>query len=759
MMMKKSLKTLGMLSLFGALTLGCASNDMRSRFPTSSDALKLQRVVLYRNGVGYFERHGEFDGEMLRIKVRKDQINDLLKSLTVVDRKTGKAVSVSMPLDPAHWARAALTALSPGSGSLDQVLDQLRGVEVVLDTVNGKLEGRIVMVEQSVEEPDPTMASGRGQASGPAPLGRDHKITLLREQKMEVVRLSKVRGVTLKDGDLAMQFHRRLDATAGEGMFQQVEVAIRLDSDTSHDLVVSYVVEAPMWKPTYRVVLPKDGKGQALLQAWAVVDNVSGEDWSDVALALTAGEPLAFRYDLHSPRRVFRQDLSSRGKRGQARVAMGETTFDPNAAAPPMEPMEQKNAEMASAGEAGFGAMGKLRRRNRPTRRPAVMKKPSSKYDGKSRAGDSFGADDDLDQGGRWEQPQAVSFDDIRRSTDARASASKASGLTRFDIGNPVTVPDGSSTMVALVNQPVTGEETFFYKPGGGGQGFEQNPYRVVRFRNTTPFVLEPGPISIYSGGSFVGEGISEAVGANTSAIVPFAVEPGIIVTRESRDIPREIKFSKIVRGVIHIESFRQQRSVWKVKAQGLDKGYQVLIRHPKLGRSFKLKNPPAGIEDLPGAYLVPLKVAAGKRQGSIELVEQTPTRTTITIRSTQALKVLEMALVAPDLSAEQRAKLDPIVKARRAIGRIDTQISGLRRQQAELDRRSSHHRKVLSRLKEDKSVEAAQLRRKSTKALEEFGQEGDRLGREMVKLENEKLRKILQLEEMLQELTLVPGK
>jgi hypothetical protein len=64
-----------------------------------------------------------------------------------------------------------------------------------------------------------------------------------------VARLSKVKSVTLNDGDLAMQFDRRLDATAGEGMFQQVDIEIRLDgANAEHDLVVSYVVEAPRWK-------------------------------------------------------------------------------------------------------------------------------------------------------------------------------------------------------------------------------------------------------------------------------------------------------------------------------------------------------------------------------------------------------------------------------------------------------------------------------------------------------------------------------
>src|SRR5262249_51846414 len=98
----------------------------------------------------------------------------------------------------------------------------------------------------------------------------------------------------------------------------------------------------------------------------------------------------------------------------------------------------------------------------------------------------------------------------LSRSAQASARARAVSGLVEFNLQGRVTLPDGTSTMVAVVNHLVDGEETYLFRPGGAGVGFEQNPYRVVRFKNVTPFVLEPGPISIYSGGSFVGEGLSE---------------------------------------------------------------------------------------------------------------------------------------------------------------------------------------------------------------------------------------------------------
>jgi hypothetical protein len=650
--------------------------------------------------------------------------------------------------------------LAPGRGSLASVLDLLRGVEVELDTTLGRIEGRIVMVEESNEEPDPSMPQARG-ATGPAPLGSDHKITLMDGKELKVVRLSKVKGVTLKDGDLAMQFHRRLDATAGEGMFQQVEVAIRLGGADTHDLLVSYVVEAPMWKPTYRVVLPEGGKGEALLQAWAVVDNISGEDWRNVSLALTAGAPIAFRYDMHTPRRVFREDLTESVHRRRARVAVGETSYDESEASEGVEEDrgDLDDAEAAAEAYPVGGAAGYGRASGAPAAPPPPpASKPASRtrlsaMNKETKKGDGYyeyaPADEPADD------KSAISMDNLRRSTMAQARATQASGLSRFDIKQRVTVPDGSSTMVAIVNQPVAGEEAFLFDPrGGGGAGYEQNPFRVVRFKNTTPFMLEPGPISIYSGGSFVGEGISQVVGAGTSATIPFAVEPSLLVTKETPGVPEELKLLKIVRGTIHAERFHQVKTVWKAKSQKKE-GFKLLIRHPRYGTGYTLKDRPEGADDLADAYLIPVTVTKGQSQGGVELIEQTPRTTTIGLWDHGVIEMLERALVAQNFSAQDRQKLEPILALRREVGKIDTQIDGLRRREDTLNRRTDQHQKNLKRLEKMKGGEAQAMHRERMKQLEAFTKEGDEIAREILKHEETREKKVIQLEDKLAVLTI----
>ncbi len=713
---------------------GCA--DKRSKYPTAESPLELDRVVLYRNGVGYFERTGKLTGDLLTLKVRKDQIDDLLKSLTIVERKTGRAVSVSMPLDPTTWANAALSALRPGQGSLAQVLDTLRGTVVTIETKSGTTQGRIAMVEQV------TLPSDDDDDDGAPRI--DHRVSLLDGDRLFVVLLSDVRSVRLDDGDLAMQFNRSLDASAGEGMFQQVEVSIRLAGAKSYDLLVSYVVAAPMWKPTYRVVLPKDGKGKALLQAWAVVDNTSGEEWNDVTLALTSGTPIAFRYDLHTPREVSRPDLTERGVHRQATAMVGETTYDPTL--PPPPPPRAPRSEAVSKQKSGRGSVA-MPKAAAPL--GGAASDAESGYDGRD-------YDDELDS--KLEEiaaERSVDYDQLRRTTLAQTKAQTVAGQTRFELGERVTVPAGTSTMVAIVNADVEGEETFLFRPGGAGMGYEVNPYRVVRFKNSTPFVLEPGPIGIYAGGSFVGEGISETVGADTSATIPFAVETGIMVTSQSTADSDDMRLVKMSRGVLEVEQFARRTTTYTAKAQTLATGFTLLVRHPKAGWNFALADRPVGTEDVADGYLTRLVVAPNAKEGSLTLVEQTPSRTSISIWSAPAIGILEKLLLAGDLDADARKKLKPIVDRRREVARIDEQITGLTERRNKLDQRANELRENIRAIQ--RNPQAGPQRAKWTKQLDEFTSEGNKLGAQLADLEAKRLDQRVELEDALQELEITP--
>jgi hypothetical protein len=723
------------------LLAGCAGSGVQPG-PLTESPLALRRVVLYRNGVGYFERHGKLSGNTLKLKVRKDQINDLLKSLAVVDRSDGKVLGVSIPLDPRALHELALETLTPGQGRLAEVLDRLRGTRISVETEWRSASGRIVMVERILpSQPDP---EPRDKADGGA--FEDYRLSLLDGEQLSVVLLSEIISLTIEDGDVVMQLDRRLDASAGEGMFQQVDLTLRLIGSNEHDLALSYVAPAPLWKPTYRIVLDDKKPGQALLQAWAVVDNTSGETWRDVQLSLTSGAPIAFRYDLHTPRDVERPDLSHSGVDKQAAVALGERTYDeaadaapPAAEAPGAAPAPEPESMAQEEGRGGGmdddlldGALDSKKkaggkRSEAPQRSRAAPAKPAAPP-----------------------PPPAVSMEALQSSVAAQARAQRVAGLTRFDLRDRVTLPDGSSTMVTIINQLVKGDQVFLYRPGGSGQGYEQNPYRVVRFRNDTEFVLEPGPISIYSSGSFVGEGLSEAISSHDTATIPFAVEPTIMV-RASYEAPSEqVKTVKLVRGVLEVEAYERATTVWSATGPKELTPYRVLIRHPRRGGNYQLVDPPPGVEELPDAYFVPLPVVAGAKEGSVKVTEQTPKRTSISIWDGAAEQLLDTLLAAKDLDAALRAKLQPIVDKRREMGRIDTEIEGLQTQQNELNERVNETRESLRAIQRD--PRAGPLRSKLGERLDAFLRDADAAGRTIVELQSKRLELKIELEDLLQQ-------
>jgi hypothetical protein len=731
------LLSLTLLSLASAFTSACGG----SRDPggtLASSPLQLKRVVLYRNGVGYFERHGKVEGQELRLKVRKDQINDLLKSLAVVDRSEGKALGVSIPLDPQGFHKLAIAALAPGQGQLAQVLDALRGTRIKVQTRTRTADGRIVMVEPlEALPPQPQLDPRIGRMDPPRQPFVDHKLTLLDGARVEVVLLSEIESLSIEDADVVMQLHRRLDASAGEGMFQQVEITVRLAGAAVHDLSVSYVAPAPLWKPTYRLVLDDAQPGKALLQAWAVVDNTSGETWKDVQLSLTSGAPIAFQYDLHTPREVERPDMSYSAADKRAQVAIGEQTYggeaDVAGSAAPEEAMadEDAMADMAMEREEGQASVGQARRSKSkagagPASKPMAAPTPAAPA-----------------------PPPALTLQALAQSASASTRATRVAGLTRFDLSDRVTLPDGSATMVTLVNQLVQGEQVFLFRPGGSGQGYESNPYRVVRFRNDTDFVLEPGPIAIYASGSFVGEGLSEAISSRDTATIPFAVEPSILVQSKTEYGGEELRTVKLVRGVLEVERYQRVSTEWKAIGPKDGEPFRVLVRHPRQGGSYELVQPKAAVEQLPDAYLIPLDVARGAREGTVKVVEQTPVRATVSIWDGEAEKLLDTLLSATNLDAAMRAKLTPIVQKRRELGRVDTEIAGLSSQRESLDQRVAETRESLRAIQKD--PRAGALRKRLGERLDGFLKEADAIGRRIVELQSARLELKIALEDLLE--------
>src|SRR5258708_33906087 len=105
--------------------------------------LPIREVILYKHGVGYFQRAGELKpGETARLDFKADDMNDVLKSLTITDRNGGKIGGVRY--DASETLAKRLEDFPFGIGeqsSIAAFLDRMKGARLELKVGNEIVAG------------------------------------------------------------------------------------------------------------------------------------------------------------------------------------------------------------------------------------------------------------------------------------------------------------------------------------------------------------------------------------------------------------------------------------------------------------------------------------------------------------------------------------------------------------------------------------------------------------------------------------------
>ncbi|HZS47674.1 MAG TPA: hypothetical protein VFC63_21575, partial [Blastocatellia bacterium] len=262
--------------------------------------LPLKRLVLYSNGVAYFERRGTVtDNAEVELPFKQSQVDDVLKSMVVLDLGKGKIGAVSYNSSAPPSARLDEIPFSIESGTEDSsdnashglagVLSQLQGARVAVNTGIREAIGSILTIERRKIKDDPkepersveqlVIASDSGELSS--------------------FDLSEVKSVRLLDDVAKHDIKEFTDASASARRRDAKTIVISSDGTGPREMVVSYILAAPIWKTSYRVVL--DDSGKPFFQGWAIVDNVSDEDWRDVSLSLVSGQPVSFIQPIQQP--------------------------------------------------------------------------------------------------------------------------------------------------------------------------------------------------------------------------------------------------------------------------------------------------------------------------------------------------------------------------------------------------------------------------------------------------------------------------
>jgi hypothetical protein len=258
---------------------------------TSAPDLPVRRVVLYKNGVGYFEHMGRVRGNQdIHIDFTSGQLNDALASLTVLDLNGGRISGVSYnSTAPFDKRLGALRLPLDEQTSVSKFLDALRGARLMVRSGTAEVAGRLLSVERKT------------RTAGGTTLEVDVIALVTDGGEIREVEVTPAMSVRLADTGMHGQMNRYLSLLASEREQDLRRMTLAATGSGERQLFVSYISEVPVWKTTYRMVLSTSSSKKSLLQGWAIVDNTVGEDWNNVELSLVAGAPLSFIQQLSQP--------------------------------------------------------------------------------------------------------------------------------------------------------------------------------------------------------------------------------------------------------------------------------------------------------------------------------------------------------------------------------------------------------------------------------------------------------------------------
>lgn len=449
-----------------ALAAGVAAPVLA--YQDEAQDLPITAITLYRSGVGSFERVGSVRGDAnVYLRVDQDQLNDLLKSLVVLDGGGGRVGAISYgSREPIERRLASFGVNLADNPSMAELLGRLRGAKVQLQTADSTATGTITSVEPVQRaEGDTTIAT--------------HAVTIFTGAGIKRVDLDNIIALEFLDAQLKQDIERALDILAQERDENIRTVEVANTGEGERELLISYVHEMPVWKPAYRLVLSE--RGEPILQAWAIVENTTEEDWNKIDLSLVASQPVGFTMDLQTPLFVQRPDVPVPGGL-LARPKMytgggGQSPFQDGGDVPEVDMQRAMRSAPAAARESA----------------------------GRGRSGSAM-----------LTLESAEAFFD---SAASMAAAVQVGESVVLRIENPISLERQQSAMIPVLTEKVKARKISIYTPGDGGE-----PMLGVELTNTTSAPMISGPVAVYDG-AYAGDAMVGFVPRQAERMLAYAVD------------------------------------------------------------------------------------------------------------------------------------------------------------------------------------------------------------------------------------------
>ncbi|HVR83292.1 MAG TPA: DUF4139 domain-containing protein [Planctomycetota bacterium] len=622
--------------------------------------LQVRKIVVYKHGVGYFEREGKVTGDQqISLTFKTGQMKDLLKSLYAVDLNGGRIATISYDTkDPLSKQLEDILIHVPEENTLTQFLTQLKGARVEATIAGEKTTGSVIGIEPLLKQ------TKEGTVTS-------YKLILYADGKILPIDLLEAQSLRLLDESLQKDLARVLDIHLKAKHADRKSVVLNASGQGERTVRVGYIIETPIWKTSYRLLFTDNEK--PLLQGWAILENTTDEDWNQVDVSFVAGSPMSFIMDLYTA--YYPQ---------RAEIPVGVT------AAPRPQAMELAEKAAAKA----------------PMASPRMLA-----------AGRAGGATDALKKGD-FGADREESANRLRRNFAEELESAVAPAVAGVDVGDlfayesreKVSIKRGQAALVPILSERVDGGERILYYRAA----VSSKPMNSFYFKNSTALTLEAGPVTLFDGSTCVGEGLMRKVmKKDMKDMIPYAIEAGVGVERKVNQRSDPVIRGVIANGVLTLNYTQNYESLYSIKSQ-IGKDTVLYLDHPKAG-GYRLAEPAKAEEEVDGHYRFRMDIKAGQTT-ELKVRESMPAATTVSLLGTPA-ETIHFYLQQRYLSEAAKALLTQLIAAQGEINRLRQHENDLSAERTRITEDETRTRQNLQVLRDTPSE--LELRKKYLAQLE----------------------------------------
>lgn len=751
----------------------------------SQSKLPIRRVVLYKTGVGYFEHLGQVGGDQtVGIDFTSGQLNDVLQSLTVLDLGGGRITAVDYNSEAPFSQRLGMLRLPlTDQTNISNFYGALRGARLEVRSGSSVITGRLLSVQQDTRVVDRTSV-------------QVNVLTLVSDAgEVRSIDLAPGVSVRLADHDVNEEVGRYLSLLSSVRQQDLRRMTISTSGSGERQLFVSYISEVPIWKTTYRVVMPTKPGDEPLLQGWAIVDNTVGEDWNNVELSLVAGSPQSFIEQLSQPYYARRpvvplpqaaqltpQTHESAMQGGGAGSVAGTVTDSSgaNIAGAQVRLFDSSGNLVGSQttddqGDYEFGGLGSGTYRLEVTKAgfqqyqvnglspsggnqltqdvtmrvgtvsesvevsaPAVAAPmPPAKIMSRNYAGIGTGVGGGM---GPESLYQALS------NASAAAKGQELGDLFEYKLKDRVTIHKNESALVPIIQTKIKAEKVSLWNASSNSQ----RPLRALWITNSSGLTLDGGSFSVIEDNAFAGEGLTDPIKPDEKRLISYAADLGVRVASRQESDPQRVTEVRIIRGMMIQTSEFRQKTIYTINDDDTTPR-TVLIEYP-LRDGWKLgKDTPKPAEETSSLYRFRVELKP-KTESKLAVTESRPIESNYALTNLTSDQI-EMFVHQGSINTQIEQAFRKIVAQKAVLAALDAQLAARSRKRKQIYEDQQRIRENLKALKG--TAEERALTERYTKQLSDQETELETLQRESADLQMKRDQAQAQLDNMIQNLTL----